>query len=221
MALKLAVPLPKGAEYLADIAEKAGPKYGISPYLLLGVCFAESNFGAALKPPGPTGSGDFIPRPVSPDRDKRMKEAPLPGVERKTLPGGIPQRKVAGPCEAWVPTHTGWGCGLMQFDYEAHYEFCKSGAWKEPQRIVEQAAYLLSTNRKQLKTKMPSLSGVALEHAMIAAYNAGVGRVVKFLNEGKKLDEATFHPGYHTKIANKADQLSGTPNSFFSDESKF
>jgi hypothetical protein len=221
MALKLAVPLPKGAEYLADICEAVGPKYGISPYLLLGVCYAESNYGQALKPKGPEGSGDFIPRPTSPDRDKRMKEFPLPGVVKKTLAEGIPARKLAGPCEAWVPTTTGWGCGLMQFDYEAHYEFCKSGAWKDPAKIIEQAAKLLSGNRKVLKSKMPSLSGVELEHAMCASYNAGTGRVVKFLTEKKGLDAATFHPGYHTKICKKADELAGQSGAFMSDESKF
>ena len=221
MALKLASPLPKGAEYLADICEAVGPKYGISPYLLLGVCYAESNFGMALKPPGPAGSGDFIARPCSPDRDKRMKEAPLPGVVKKTLPEGIKARKLEGPVEAWVPTTTGWGCGLMQFDYEAHYEFCKSGAWKEPAAIIEQAAKLLSGNRKALMKKMPSLKGVELEHAMVASYNAGVGRVTKFLAEKKGLDAATFHPGYHTKICNKADTLAGQSGAFMSDESKF
>jgi len=221
MAMHLASPLPKGAEDLADICEAVGPKYGISPYLLLGVCFAESNFGMALKPPGPAGSGDFIARPCTPERDKKMKDFPLPGVERKVLADGIKSRKIAGPCEAWVPTHTGWGCGLMQFDYEAHYEFCKSGAWKEPAAIIEQAAKLLSGNRKQLMKKMPSLKGTALEHAMVASYNAGVGRVTKFLTEGKKLDEATFHPGYHTKICNKADALAGKAGAFACDESKF
>lgn len=221
MTLSLAKPLPAGAEYLAGIAEDAGTKYGISPYLLLGVCYAESNFGQALKPKGPEGSGDFIARPCSPDRDKRMKEFPLPGVVRKTLPEGIPQRKLAGPIEAWVPTHTGWGCGLMQFDYEAHYDFCKSGAWKKPEKILEQAAFLLATNRKSLMRKMPKLKGIDLEYAMVASYNAGVGRVVKFLSEGKGLDAATFHPGYHTKICKKADELAGRGGAFASDEAKF
>lgn len=221
MALHLAKPLPLGTEYLAEIAESTGPKYGISPYLLLGVCFAESMYGLALKPKGPEGSGDFIPRPCSPDRDKRMKDFPLPGVVRKVLPEGIPQRKLAGPIEAWVPTHTGWGCGLMQFDYEAHYDFCKSGAWKNPEKIMEQAALLLASNRKALMRRMSSLKGTNLEYAMVASYNAGVGRVVRFLSEGKSLDAATFHPGYHTKICRKADELAGRGGAFASDESKF
>jgi hypothetical protein len=209
MALTLASPLPKGAEYCAEAAEAAAAAEGVSPYLLLGICYAESNFGQALKPKGPAGSGDFIARPTSPDRDKRMAAFPLPGVVKKMLEDGIPQRKLAGPITAWVPTHTGWGCGLMQFDYEAHFEFCKSGDWKEPEAIMRQAAKLLKHNVASLKKLSPDLKGADLGMAAIAAYNAGPGRVAKFLKEGKGLDAATFHPGYHTKIMKKADELAG------------
>lgn len=214
MALTLASPLPKGTEYILAAAEQAAITEGVSPFLLLGVCYAESNYGLALKPKGPEGSGDFIPRPTSPDRDKRMKEAPLPGVVRKTLAEGIPSRKLAGPCEAWVPTTTGWGCGLVQFDYEAHYEFCKSGAWKDPVAIMGAAARLLKQNVASLKKLMPSLAGADLALAAVAAYNAGAGRVAKMLKEGKGLDAATFHPGYASKIAKKADELAGASGSW-------
>ena len=207
--MHLASPLPKGCEYLADVAEKAGKEHGVSPYLLLGICYAESNFGLALKPPGPAGSGDFIARPATPERNAKMVAAPLPGVERKVLADGIKARKLAGPTDAWVPTTTGWGCGLMQFDYEAHYEFCKSGAWKEPSAIFAQACKLLLSNKKHLSGKHPKLDVYALSQASIAAYNAGAGRVHKFLAEGKSLDEATFHHGYVAKITGKAEALAG------------
>lgn len=214
MALQLAVPLPKGTEYLAAVAEAAGTKHGISPYLLLGICYAESNYGLALKPAGPTGSGDFIARPCTPDRDAKMKAFPLPGVVRKNLPGGIKSRKIFKPVDAWVPTTTGWGCGLMQFDYEAHYDFCKSGAWTDPAKIMEQACVLLKGNRAFLAKKLPSLKAEALDRAMIASYNAGAGRVSKFVAEGKNLDACTFHPGYVDKIIAKADQLAGSKGAY-------
>jgi hypothetical protein len=214
MPLHLASPLPAGAEYLADVAASAATANKVSPYLLLGICYAESNFGAALKPAGPSGSGDFIPRPCNPDRDKRMVEFPLPGVIRQRLQAGIPARKIAGPCEAWVPTHTGWGCGLLQFDYEAHFEFCKSGAWKDPARIFDQAAKLLLQGRKVLQSKCPGLSGPALDEAMIASYNAGAGRVAKAVLAKQPLDSVTFHPGYVKKICTKADALAGRSGSW-------
>jgi hypothetical protein len=209
VSLHLASPLPKGAEYLADVAATAAKANAMSPYLLLGICYAESNFGAALKPPGPAGSGDYIPRPCNPDRDKRMAQFPLPGVARKVLPGGIPARKIAGPCEAWVPTTTGWGCGLLQFDYEAHFEFCKSGAWQKPDRIFDQACKLLMQGRMVLLGKCKGLAGPDLDRAMIASYNAGAGRVAKAVLAKQPLDSVTFHPGYVDKICSKADALAG------------
>lgn len=205
--------LPKGSEHLMDISKKIGHAEGVSPWLLLGICYAESNFGQALKPKGPDGSGDFIPRPCTPDRDKRMAQYPLPGVERKTV-DGIRARGIAGPVEAWVPTHTGWGCGLMQFDYEAHFDFCKSGQWKDPAVIIRHACGLLKNNRKSLKKMVPLLEGAALDRATIASYNAGAGRVAKFLKEGKSLDACTFHPGYVDKICKKADELAGASGSW-------
>lgn len=209
MSLPLASPLPKGTEYLIPVAADAATANKMSPYLLLGICFAESNFGLALKPPGPGGSGDYIARPATPDRNAKMAASPLPGVVRKVLPEGIKARKIAGPCDAWVPTHTGWGCGLLQFDYEAHFDFCKSGAWKEPARIFDQACKLLLSGRKVLAAKCPSLSGPALDQAMIASYNAGAGRVAKAVIANQPLDSVTFHPGYVKKICDKADQLAG------------
>jgi len=209
MSLHLASPLPKGSEYLADVVEKVCAGTGVSPYLMLGFLYAESNFGQALKPKGPEGSGDFIPRACTPDRDKRMKEFPLPAVARKNLPDGIPARKLAGPIDAWVPTTNGWGCGLFQIDYEAHFEFCKSGAWKDPAKCCAYAIGILKSARSSLNKLSPSLTGVDLDRAVIAAYNAGAGRVAKFLKEGKGLDAATFHPGYVDKICHKADDLAG------------
>jgi hypothetical protein len=209
MALHVASPLPKGTEYLVEVAAVAATANKMSPYLLLGICFAESNYGLALKPPGPGGSGDFIARPATPDRDKKMVEFPLPGVIRQRLQDGIKARKIAGPCDAWVPTHTGWGCGLLQFDYEAHFDFCKSGAWKEPPRIFDQACKLLLSGRKVLVAKCPGLSGPALDQAMIASYNAGAGRVAKAVIAKQPLDSVTFHPGYVKKICDKADALAG------------
>ena len=209
MSLHLASPLPKGAEYLTDVAATAATANAMSPYLLLGICYAESNFGAALKPPGPTGSGDYIPRPCNPDRDKRMIEFPLPGVIRQRLLAGIPARKIPGPVEAWVPTVTGWGCGLLQFDYEAHFEFCKSGPWQKPDRIFDQACKLLLSGRKILQAKCPGLAGADLDRAMIASYNAGAGRVAKAVLAKQPLDAVTFHPGYVDKICSKADALAG------------
>lgn len=193
---------------LIDLANRLAPLAGTSSWTILGICHAESNFGDALKPKGAGGSGDFIPRVSVTDRDKRMSDAPLPGVEKKQVPG-IPERKITTPVVAWVPTHTGWGCGLFQLDYEAHYEFCRSGAWKEPEKAMAYALGILKRSRETLRRAFPRMKPAELEQATIAAYNAGTGRVTKFLRDGKSLDGATFHPGYVKKICDKADALAG------------
>jgi hypothetical protein len=209
MTLTLLKPLPTGAEYLAPVVERVGEASNVSPYVLLGIVYAESNFGFALKPQGPKGSGDYIARLCTPDRDAKMAKFPLPGVVRKNLPDGIKARAIAGPCDAWVPTTTGWGCGLFQIDYEAHYEFAKSGAWADPEKACGYAAGILKGARASLAKNVPSLKGEALDRAMIAAYNAGAGRIGKFLKEGKDIDKATFHPGYIDKIIKKAIEFGG------------
>lgn len=194
---------------LVATAQRLAPLAGTSPWTILGICYAESLFGEALRPKGVGGSGDFIARICSPERDKRMKEAPLPGVMRMRLVDGIKERKVAGPVDAWAPKEVGWGCGLFQLDYEAHYGFCKSGAWKDPEKAMAYALGILKGAREVIRKAFPAMKADELERLTIASYNAGAGRVIKFVREGKPLDGATFHPGYVKKICDKADSLAG------------
>ena len=205
--------LPAGTDYLLEPFAKAAEAHHMSPYLLLGICYAESNFGLALKPHGPAGSGDYIPRPSTPDRDAKMAKSPLPGVEKKMV-DSIKSRKIMEPVMAWVPTTTGWGCGLLQFDYEAHFDFCASGAWKDPQKIAENACKLLKSNVATLHKLCPGLQGRDMWKAAIAAYNAGAGRVAKAVKAGQSLDSVTFHPGYVDKITKKADELAGATDAW-------
>lgn len=213
MSLKLVKPLPAGTEYLAPLAEELAPKHGISPYLMLGVTFAESNYGLALKPKGPEGTGDFIARPSNAARDALMAKTPLPNVEKKMVPS-IKSRNINTPTMAWVPTTTGWGMGLYQLDWESHFEFVRTGAWKDPRKAMEYALKLLASNKKFLAGKHPHLKEADLVRAMVASYNAGAGRVSKFITDKKDIDKCTFHEGYIDKICKKADELSGVSGSF-------
>lgn len=201
--------LPLHVQELARHAAELAPKRELSPWLILGIAFAESNFGKALKPPGPTGTGDFIPRPCDPVRDARMKKTPLPGVECRTLADGIPARKIKGPAAAWIPTSTGWGVGVFQIDWEAHHDFIARGTWREVRSCMNYAINLLAKNRTYL-AEACGLRGDELLEATIASYNAGAGRVAKFIREGRSLDGATFHPGYVAKIKKKADELASS-----------
>lgn len=196
--------LPPHTQEIARLALELAPKRGFSPWLVLGLAFAESNFGRALR----DGTGDFIPRPCSPIRDSRMKTTPLPGVACRTLADGIPARKMKGPLAAWIPTTHGWGVGVFQIDWEAHHDFIKRGTWRELRSCMEYALEVLARGRTYL-SQACGLRGDELLEATIASYNAGAGRVAKFIREDRSLDGATFHPGYVGKIKSKADELAG------------
>lgn len=201
--------LPLHVQELARHAAELAPRSGFSPWLVLGVAFAESNFGRALK----NGTGDFIPRPCDPVRDARMKKTPLPGVICRTLADGIPARKLKGPIAAWIPTTSGWGVGVFQIDWEAHHDFIARGTWRDVRLCMEYALEVLDKARSHL-SKACGLRGDELLDATIAAYNAGAGRVAKFIREGRSLDGATFHPGYVAKIKKKADELAAASGSW-------
>jgi len=215
MALHLAKSLPAGTEYLLPVVEKLQAKHGVSAYLLLGFLNAESRYGLALKPANASGSGDFIARQSTPERDARLVKSPLPGVAKKQV-DGIKARGITTPCMAWVPTTNGWGCGLFQLDYESHFDFCKSGAWLDPEKAGDYAVTKILKPNRTFLAKKHGLSGVALEHAMVASYNAGAGRVSKFLEAKKDIDGCTFHPGYIAKVCGEADALAGASGAFMS-----
>lgn len=194
--------LPLRAQEIARVAAELAPKAGFSPWLVLGLAFAESDFGRALR----NGSGDFIPRESNPVRDARMKATPLPGAVLKTLADGIPARGLKGPLAAWVPTSHGWGVGVFQIDFEAHHEFIARGTWHELRPCLAYALDVLAKARAYL-SKACGLRGDELTEATIAAYNAGAGRVAKFVREEKSVELATFHRDYVSKIKRKADEL--------------
>ena len=214
--------MPKGTEQIADIAFELAPKYDVSPFTILGITFAESNFGTALTPKGPGGTGDFIPRPVSKDPKVNAVRAALPGVTRKTLEEGIKSRKIAGPVEAWVPTTRGWGHGLYQLDWEAFNDYLtKSNDWADPRRAMERALKLYSDNRKKIRAALPNIGQLDLLRATVAAYNAGAGAVITALRAGVPADQldkgaarkdggtrVTFGQGYVDHILGKASKFS-------------
>lgn len=200
---------PSEVQAIQALAHQLAPAAGFSPWLILGLAFAESNFGRALR----NGTGDFIPRPSNPVRDDRMSVVPLPGAVLRTLPGGIPARKIAGPVAAWCPTTHGWGVGVFQIDWESHHDFIKRGTWRDTGACLSYALEVLDKGRRYL-SEACGLRGDELLEATVAAYNAGAGRVAKFVRDDRPLTGATFHPNYVEKIKRKADELAGRPGSW-------
>src|SRR5574341_1096358 len=95
--------LQEATKYKTIIEEVAG-KFEIQSCIIAGLGSRESHWGLALIPPGPEGTGDFVPR----IRTKSFRTTALP-------PDGL-----------------GFGRGLLQIDYDYH-EFARIGNWKDPQ----------------------------------------------------------------------------------------
>jgi Putative peptidoglycan binding domain/Transglycosylase SLT domain len=152
----------------------AAMQFGFQPCVIAGIGSRESGWGRALKPPGPTGTGDFA---------KRRAKPPL-------RPGSLP------------PDGGGFGRGLMQIDFDAH-PFAQTGNWQDPQANITQGCRVLAQTFAFLKKKT-NLEGTELLRAALAGYNAGPGNVLKAIKAGKDFDSVTAHGNYGRETLNRA-----------------
>lgn len=105
------------ARYSTEIL-RAAQQFNVDPWVLAIIMYRESLGGDALRPQGPTGTGDFIPR----------------------KPGNL-YYKYADPATGLPPDGLGWGRGLMQIDYGVHIDWFKSGAnWRDAQVNINKGA---------------------------------------------------------------------------------
>jgi hypothetical protein len=204
----------------------AAQKYGVDPWALAGICYNESRGGDALTPPGPAGTGDFIPRSPS----------------HATF-------KYANPATGLPPDGKGWGRGLMQIDYGVHHAWVTTSAWWDPQVNINKAAEILKERLNFFssppgpnigiecwrihrglpqygilpwKEKYPNapyppcaptqtgsagsykdprpLTGAKLYEAAIAAYNTSYGAVLQALALGLPAEAGTAHQSYVTNF---------------------
>ena len=219
--------MPSGTQYIADLAFQLAPNYNVSPLTILGITYAESNFGLSLKPQGPAGTGDMIPRPAGGKNDSILSQ--LPGVTQQTV--AIPSRGITTPVLAWVPTTEGWGHGLYQLDWASQYAYLSKGTWTDPADSMNYALSLYAANRDAIAAAISGISDIDLLRASIASYNAGRAGVIKALNAGiaaSDLDQGsarikynsdgtvasgtrvTFDTNYVNKILGKASALGVT-----------
>lgn len=204
--------MPSGTEYLADLAFELAPKYDVSPYTILGIAYAESDFGRALKPKGAGGTGDFIPR--SPSRCVKVDNAGKCVKTLQQMVGEVGFPVTTNSKGQLVPTSRGWGHGIFQIDLMFHYPFIATGQWSDARAAMEYALKLYSSNRAQIKKAVPSIGRIDLVRATLAAYNAGAGAVIKALKAGvpaSQLDQGstrvTYSAGYVGKILDKGSAL--------------
>lgn len=216
-AFKLA--LPSTARQYADDIWTVSNETGISPLVIYGVGDRESNWGAALRPPGPGGTGDFTPRD--------------PATWGSALP----------------PDGKGWGRGLMQLDYYHYKSWLDSNPWWVPIVMIRKATQELKKHFDFFASKKPligsptvftdgkrvnfvassaksrwgvsgdylpdprPLSGNLLVRAALASYNGGDAYVLRSVAAGKDPDFTTTGGNYSqhilTRIVPLYDKIAG------------
>lgn len=222
--------LPAVLQPYADLFINAGRAYSVDPFILAGICYRESNGGAVLRPPGPTGTGDFTPRTGS-----KWQAYANPAT-------GMPNDGQGG-----------WGRGLMQLDYGAENAWVVSHDWRDPQTSINRAAEIMAQrlayfvsgpgngvevecyritrgygatqawNVKYPGTYPPCtskvnangnlvtaplrdprpLSGVPLYEAAIASYNAGAAGVLQAVAMGLPAEAVTTGQEYVSWMASR------------------
>ncbi len=149
-------------------------KYGLQSCVVLGIGSRESRWGLALKPAGPSGTGDTIKRRYP----TQFRTGPLP------------------------PDGGGFGRGLMQVDFDAH-ELARGDLWKDPAANIDYGCKVLSDSIAFMKRKT-DLKDRDLLRAGIAGYNCGPGNALRTVRDGLDIDYFTFGRDYSKDALNRA-----------------
>ncbi|MGH7889009.1 MAG: hypothetical protein ACRENF_00480 [Thermodesulfobacteriota bacterium] len=165
--------LQEAIKYKA-IIEEAAQKFELQSCIIAGLGSRESHWGLALFPPGPEGTGDFVPR----IKTKVFRLTPLP-------PDGL-----------------GFGRGLLQIDFDYH-EFARTGNWKDPKENIFYGCKLLFDNCTSLLQKH-NLNHRQLLRATLSSYNCGLGKVRKTIEKGYDFDFFTTGRNYSQDVLNRA-----------------
>ncbi len=99
------------------------------------------------------------------------------------------------------------GHGLCQIDDRSFPEFCAGLDWKDAAKNIEMCARVVGRKRAFLaaRTLGLKLTNDDLERAAIAAFNAGEGRVLKAIEQGRDPDSCTTHGDYAAAVLRYAE----------------
>jgi len=103
----------------------------------------------------------------------------------------------------------GHGHGLTQIDDRSFPEFCHGPDWADPAKNIDMGAFILRRKRIYLAGRSVGyrLTDADLERATIAAYNAGEGRVLRCIIEGRHVDSVTAHLNYSREVLRIAEAV--------------
>lgn len=192
--------LSTAARPYADFLLEAAKRDGHSPFILAAIMQHESLSGEALRPKGPTGTGDFTARP------RRSIGKGQKAVGEHTFSDGKKGYLV-------VPADGGgWGRGLMQVDFESNYEWLVANDMgRDPRKNILKGSEIFLGKIKALTQRTASgkylcggvryddprpLVGDKLIKSAIAAYNTGEGNVICSLAKGRDVDTTTATGSY-------------------------
>ena len=145
-------------------------KIEFSPSIIAGIISRESDWGLTLKPPGPSGTGDFGPR----NKLKPFRTGLLPSD------GG------------------GFGRGLMQIDYDAH-EFARGKDWPDAKLNIGYGCQVLRASFRIMRMKL-GLNHKSILSGAIAGYNCGPMIAVRSIQSGLGADGYTTGKDYSEDV---------------------
>jgi hypothetical protein len=154
--------------------EAAAVRFGLAPALIVALGSRQSRLGLALTPEGPTGTADLLPR--NHIRPPRCGPLPVDGL--------------------------GFLRGLMGLDYDID-EVARSDAWRDPATNIAEACRLLCALRSQLRRRT-TLHGGGLLRGALAAYNCGLGNVLRAVGQGLDLDFYTVGRHFGAEVLDRA-----------------
>lgn len=210
---------PKAARQYEEIINRLSAEYGVKPAITVAIGEHESNWGNALSPRGPAGTGDWVARPPTQSSAKAALDhglaklvtalpAPLVLADGRKQGWSPPRKnKVVLPPPYVIPNdELGWGRGLMQLDLAN----ATGIDWTDPEQNIDKGLSLLAGALKDV-TLRRSRQGVdipddVLLRIAIAGYNTYVGTAWDNYDasDPNSMDASTTGRNYSKDVLTKA-----------------